>query len=53
MKVFTLMWDVLKDFEVFEIHFQRSEAFVLKCGAFLKIKRFLKDIFREVKAFFN
>jgi hypothetical protein len=43
MEVFTLMDDVLKDFE----------AFVQKCEDFVKIKRLLKDIFREVEAFFN
>jgi hypothetical protein len=43
MEAFTLMWDVLKDL--------RSGGFVQNYETFLK--RLLKDIFREVEAFFK
>jgi hypothetical protein len=50
MEVFTLMWDVLM---LFKFIFEEVEAFVYKCEAFVKIERLLKDIFRELEAFFN
>jgi hypothetical protein len=39
------MWDLLKDFKVWDFFFWIFQAFV-------KIKRLFKDIFREVEAFF-
>jgi hypothetical protein len=39
LKFFTLMWDVLKDFEAFYINFQRDGRFFYKCWAVVKIRR--------------
>jgi hypothetical protein len=42
----------LKDFAAFKFIFKEVEAFVQKFEAFVKITRFLKDIFREKEAYF-
>jgi hypothetical protein len=53
MKVFTIMWDILKDLRLFKFIFNKVESSDYKCEAFVKIKRFLKDIFRKVEVFFK
>jgi hypothetical protein len=47
--LFSLMWDILKDFEAFKKNYQRSGGFVLKCVAFIKMTRLFEIIFREIE----
>jgi hypothetical protein len=47
------MWGVLKDLRRLKFNFIEMEALVEKYEAFVGIKRLLKDIFREVEAFFK
>jgi hypothetical protein len=46
MELFPVMWDVLKDFEVF------YNSFLKEWRLLFRNVRLLKDIFREVEAFF-
>jgi hypothetical protein len=50
MEVFTLMWDVLKDFDAFKMNFQRSEGFCKDEEAF-KRHLFLKTFSVKLRLF--